>query len=72
MLSVGYHHCACRDCFELYVGKPGEMCLACEEAGCELDSECEAPHTYCSGVDTDEIDPHDPHPDTCRACGQPY
>jgi len=48
--SVGYHHCACRDCFDLYVGEPDEFCLQCIEAGCEQDdtrdSECLRPETY--------------------------
>lgn len=31
---TGYHHCSCRDCFELYVGEAGDMCDACLEAEC--------------------------------------
>jgi len=32
--EVGYRYCECRDCFELVVGKPGEYCYECIEAGC--------------------------------------
>jgi len=51
---VGYHNCACRDCFELYVGEPGELCDDCEEAGCEPDDECCAPGAYGSDEDDDQ------------------
>lgn len=43
----GYQPCACRDCFELAVGKPGTMCHHCEEAGCEAgERECRAECAY--------------------------
>lgn len=45
----GYTNCACRDCFEIAIGKPGSaLCHGCEEAGCEAgaDCECSAPHAY--------------------------
>ena len=41
-LVFGYKHCACRDCFELVIGKPGEFCDACKNAGCETSGECKA------------------------------
>lgn len=46
MSDTGYHNCSCRDCFELYVGEPGEMCSDCEEAGCSEDHECCNPDAY--------------------------
>lgn len=45
-MSSGYCDCSCRDCFEIAIAddtKTGAMCHACEEAGCEPDSECQAP-----------------------------
>jgi hypothetical protein len=45
MNAVGYHHCACPDCFELYVGEPGELCLDCEDC-CDGESECQAEGAY--------------------------
>jgi hypothetical protein len=59
----GYCDCACRDCFEIAIGgdDPNDpaMCHACEEAGCELDSECCAPDAYGGdeGDDDDETPP---------------
>lgn len=47
-----YRPCACRDCFETAIGEPGAMCHECEEAGCEPDSECQAPGAY-GGEETD-------------------
>jgi len=45
--TTGYTHCACRDCFEIAIGRPGEaVCHDCVEAGCELDGECSAPGAY--------------------------
>lgn len=38
----GYVDCACRDCFEVAIGKHGDMCWECEAAGCEPHSECKA------------------------------
>lgn len=44
----GYQNCACRDCFEIYVGEPGELCHLCEDAGCDAEgeSECKGDHSY--------------------------
>lgn len=43
MSNSGYTQCRCRDCFEIAVSddvtRP-DFCWACEEAGCEDDSEC--------------------------------
>jgi hypothetical protein len=39
----GYIMCTCRDCFE--IGIDG-MCWECEEAGCDLDSECQRLEAY--------------------------
>lgn len=51
---TGYCDCACRDCFEIAIGRVGEaVCLFCEEAGCKGgDNECEAETAY--GVDSTE------------------
>ena len=35
----GYRSCACRDCMEIAIGEP--VCWACEEAGCDVDGECQ-------------------------------
>lgn len=48
----GYRHCHCRDCFELTIGPPGEMCDHCEAAQCEPDSECQWEGAY--GAELDE------------------
>lgn len=49
----GYRNCACRDCFEIAIGRPGAMCHECETAGCELgEHECDAPGAY-GGSDQD-------------------
>ena len=66
----GYVHCGCRDCFEIAVGEPGCMCHACEDAGCEADQACEAPHAYCEAEGT--RDPELEGTDHCAACGQPW
>lgn len=35
-MADGYTSCACRDCFDIAIGKPGEaLCHACKDAGCE-------------------------------------
>lgn len=50
--EVGYYDCACRDCFDVYVGMPGELCNDCEAHGCDPtgESECERPHEdLCDG-----------------------
>lgn len=44
MSLVGYHYCTIPDCFELYVGNPGERCHDCEENQCE--EHCECPHNH--------------------------
>jgi hypothetical protein len=31
----GYVYCACRDCPDIAIGKVGELCNECGEAGCE-------------------------------------
>jgi len=52
--SGGYTDCACRDCFEIAIGKPGKaLCHGCEEHGCEActESECNRPDAY--GCDDD-------------------
>lgn len=36
----GYIDCGCRDCFGIAIGKPGDMCSDCEDAGCEKDQTC--------------------------------
>lgn len=66
----GYTDCACRDCFEIAIGNNepgGAYCWACAESGCERDSECQAPHTYCPGDERYHED--DEH---CAVCGQPW
>lgn len=44
--TVGYHHCSCLDCFDQYVGGPGELCSLCEEAGCEPLNYCQRDDIY--------------------------
>ena len=48
LIMSGYQNCACRDCFEIYVGEPGELCHLCEDAGCDAEgeSECKGDHSY--------------------------
>lgn len=41
--NVGYWSCACRDCFELYVGEPGDFCHDCTEASCGYHQDCSVP-----------------------------
>ena len=69
----GYKSCACRDCFEIAIGEDDEpaLCHACEEAGCEpnTETECQAPHAYCSGGD--EVEGVDGKP-YCSECGLPF
>ena len=51
MASGGYTACACRDCFEIAIGEPGEaFCSCCEDAGCPdyqgqpgMSQECQRP-----------------------------
>jgi hypothetical protein len=49
----GYTDCACRDCFDVAIGKAGEaLCSDCEAAGCEANNgECQRPDAY--GVEDD-------------------
>ena len=53
LTPTGYVPCACRDCFEIAIGKLGEaFCHDCETANCETDHECLSPSAY--GVDDDD------------------
>lgn len=53
-MTTGYVDCACRDCFEIAIGTAGEsFCHDCEEAGCELNAECQSEHAY--GGDETEV-----------------
>ena len=66
----GYTQCRCRDCFEIAVSDDDDspdFCGACEEAGCEDDSECLARCEYCYSSDheTDECDADA----RCERCG---
>lgn len=45
----GYIGCACRDCFEIAIGEPGEMCWDCVTEDCQPESECNAPGAYGMG-----------------------
>jgi hypothetical protein len=45
----GYMYCSCRDCFELIIGVPGDMCDECIKAGCEHNQECQSPYAYGCG-----------------------
>jgi hypothetical protein len=46
-IETGYTSCACRDCFEIAIGEAGKaFCLACQDAGCEGDGECQADGAY--------------------------
>lgn len=52
-----YQGCACRDCFELCIGRIGTFCVDCVHAGCPdrphaTDRECLAPGAY--GGDPDD------------------
>lgn len=57
-MPSGYVQCACRDCFDITIAsndpKDPNFCSECEEAGCELDKECQRPDAY--GGDSDEAD----------------
>lgn len=49
---TGYIPCACRDCFEIAIGKIGAaLCHECVDAGCEAneEAECCAEGAYGSG-----------------------
>ena len=44
MANSGYTDCACRDCFDVAVSDDmdhPDLCLCCEEAGCDADGEGE-------------------------------
>jgi hypothetical protein len=46
---MGYCSCACRDCFEIAIAGDDDeaaLCWECEEAGCDGEGECCAPHAY--------------------------
>lgn len=45
-MSAGYNHCGCRDCFNVVVGEPGELCDDCIEADCDPKCECQGKHAY--------------------------
>jgi len=48
----GYLPCSCDDCPALTIGKVGEICAECEEAGCDNQgSECSRENAYGDGVD---------------------
>jgi len=58
--DVGYCDCACRDCFEIAIGTPGEaLCSECEDAGCEagVEQECQAEGAYGQGDEESEASP---------------
>ena len=44
------------------------LCHACEDAGCDPDGDCCAPHAYCGDAPEIEVD-GEPY---CEACGQPF
>jgi len=43
---AGYVECGCRDCFEIGIGRPGDLCHECDESGCDAESECLSPGAY--------------------------
>lgn len=61
-MSLGYHDCPCRDCFEIAIGEDEagnpSLCNDCQEAGCEGgDCECQSPYAYdCPGIQCEEDD----------------
>jgi hypothetical protein len=58
----GYTDCACRDCFEIAIGEPGEaFCGACELAGCEDHQGVEGMSQEC------QVEP-EPEAPECPAC----
>lgn len=45
----GYTGCACGTCFDIAIkdaDQPYAFCLACEEAGCDVDGECGCDHEH--------------------------
>jgi hypothetical protein len=44
--EAGNRPCFCRDCMEIAIGPPGELCWECREADCEPNKECQAPGAY--------------------------
>lgn len=56
-MIYGYVDCACRDCFEIAIGRYGKaLCHECQEAGCKagVEQECQSPTAY--GVGDLELD----------------
>ncbi len=47
--SSGCRPCACRDCMEPVYSTLGAMCHECEDAGCELDAECQVEPEHVEG-----------------------
>lgn len=45
---MGYCNCACRDCFDVAIGRAGKaLCLDCQDAGCTPDNgECQRDDAY--------------------------
>jgi hypothetical protein len=71
MGTSGYTDCACPDCFEIAVSDDmdhPDMCNACEEAGCDGESECQAPHAYCDPCREIVVNGKT----FCEECGQPF
>lgn len=53
-MDNGYVECACRDCFNLAIGRQGKtMCHDCRAAGCERDAECSRSDAYLDAMDHD-------------------
>ena len=46
LAKSGYYDCGCRDCFDIAIGLPGDMCHSCELAGCVANAECQRPDAY--------------------------
>jgi len=45
-MSTGYVYCAC--CGDDCIGDPGDLCLLCEEAGCDAwEDDCQVPCDAC-------------------------
>lgn len=63
MSDTGYIDCACRDCFEVAIGKPGDMCSECQEAGCDANGEhecCRDDAYGCNEFDSIEEEEREP------------
>lgn len=50
----GCKDCACRDCFEIAIGRGRPLCHACVDAGCDPTRECQAPGAYGGDPDNDQ------------------